>query len=241
LPISPILSAKGLTRAYHNTNVLENVNFDLFPGEVCGIIGPNGGGKSTLLMLLAGLVRPTSGTVKMEGIDTHELAMEKSGAIGLITALAGLYPALTGRENLQYFGGLFGLSNEEVSDRAEPFLAELGLTSRADLPVSGYSSGMQQKLSLVRARLLNPRVLLLDEPTAALDPVSADTIYQTMRDLADSGISVAVVTHDLHAAEAICDRVAVIKQSVVELTTLDGERNPPPHGALYNLYEKWAR
>ena len=235
------LIAKGAGRVFGSHEVLRDVNVSLRTGEVLAIIGPNGGGKSTLLLMMAGLVRPTSGTVELDGVATSSVAVESTGSIGLITAVPGLYPALTGRENLEYFGGLYGLGGAEIARRAAPLIQELELGESLDRKASTYSSGMQQKLSLVRARLLDPKVLLLDEPTANLDPVSTDTIYRAMRAEADRGIALALVTHDLHAAEDLCDRVAVVKQTVLCEEALDGERGPPPTGKLFEMYTRWAQ
>jgi len=235
------LVARGAGRVFRDHEVLRDVDVSLRAGEILAIIGPNGGGKSTLLLMMAGLVRPTSGTVEMDGVPTSDVAVESTGSIGLITAVPGLYPALTGNENLAYFGGLYGLDKTEVANRAAPLIEELGLGVALDRPAATYSSGMQQKLSLVRARLLDPKVLLLDEPTANLDPVSADTIYRAIRAEADRGIALALVTHDLHAAEDLCDRVAVVKQTVLCEEVLDGERKPPPTNKLFDLYRQWAQ
>lgn len=236
--MSERLIAKAAGRVYRSNEVLRDVNVSLRAGEVLAIIGPNGGGKSTLLLMMAGLVRPTSGTVELDGVATSRVAVESTGSIGLITAVPGLYPALTGQENLEYFGGLYGLDKVEIARRGAPLIEELELEAALDRPAATYSSGMQQKLSLVRARLLDPKVLLLDEPTANLDPVSTDTIYRAMRAEADRGIALALVTHDLHAAEQLCDRVAVVKQTVLCEEVLDGERKPPPTGKLFDMYQR---
>lgn len=235
---APIIVARGLGRSFGRTRVLCGIDLDLKPGEVLGLIGPNGGGKSTLLVLLAGLVRPTDGTVTLRGMPAHELARATTGAVGLITAEPGLYPLLTGRENLRFFASLFGLSRASCDDRAAPLLAELGLTEDVDRPVAEWSSGMKQKLSLVRALLLDPAVLLLDEPTANLDALAAQTIYAAVRRRADAGIAVVIATHDLVAAERMCDRVAVIDHGLARLEVLQGPRSVPPPGRLLTLLQQ---
>lgn len=234
------LVASGAARNWRGTDVLTSVDLEVGGGEVMALIGPNGGGKSTLLLMFAGLVRPSAGTITLDGTPTHEIATSSSGSIGLITATPGLYPLLTGRENLEFFGGLYGLSVAEVADRAGEMVRDLGLGGVLDVKVAAYSSGMQQKLSLVRAQLLRPRVLLLDEPTANLDPVSTDTIHRVVRRLADGGMAVVLVTHDLHAAEWLCDRVAVLAGGLRAVERLEGERVPPPTGRLFELYRAWA-
>ena len=128
----------------------------------------------------------------------------------------------------------------EVRRRAQPLLRDTELLSHAERRVSTYSSGMQQKLSLVRALLLSPRLLLLDEPTANLDPVASHAMHAAMRAQADAGVGVVLATHDLHAAEGICDRVVLLRNRVLHLEVLSGERAPPPPGRLYALYRDLA-
>jgi len=175
-----------------------------------GIIGPNGGGKSTLLLLMAGLLRPTGGSVHVNGIDAYSLSLGAAGSVGLVTARPGLYPLLSGRENLHHFGGLFGLSKDQVDEKAGTLIRTLELNNQIDLRVDQMSTGMRQKVSLIRALLLSPVLLLLDEPTANLDPLVAALLYSEIRKRADGGQACVLVTHDLTAAESICDRVLLI-------------------------------
>jgi len=239
--MTAIATATDLTRSFgKNPPVVEGVSLDVNGGEVLGLIGPNGGGKSTLLLLIAGLIRPTSGTVMVGGVNAHDLALTSTGTVGLITAVPGLYPLLTGRENLHYFGGLNGLSKAEINSMSQPLLEELGITDQMDRQIKEYSSGMQQKVSLVRALLMKPKLLLLDEPTSNLDPVSTHSIHQSVRKQADQGVAVVLTTHDLHAADSICDRVAVQQRTLRHVTTLDGERKAPTQGQLYAVYQQWV-
>jgi ABC-2 type transport system ATP-binding protein len=233
-----VLVARGLTRRYGALTCVEGVDLDVDAGEIVGLIGPNGGGKTTLLSMLAGLVRPSEGSVTIDGIEACELAVRASGAVGLITAEPGLYPLLTGRENLHFFGGLYGRSALQVDQAVAPLLQELGVQGELDRPSSTYSSGTRQKVSLARALLLAPRVLLLDEPTSHLDPVSSRTIHEAVRRRADQGTAVVMATHDLHTAEHVCDRVAAIDRRLVRIITLSGERSPPPAGRLFALYQE---
>jgi ABC-2 type transport system ATP-binding protein len=229
------LVARGLRRRFGEAVPVDGVDLDLSAGEVFGLIGPNGGGKSTLLLLLAGLVAPSEGEVTVDGRATTELAMAATGTVGLVTAEPGLYPLLTGWENLTYFGGLYGLTQTQVRARATPLLDRLQLTAALDAPTARYSSGMRQKVSLARALLLSPRVLLLDEPTANLDPRASHLVHLAVREAADQGIAVALATHDLHAAEHVCDRVAVMDRQLSAPQALTGDRRAPPVGALHRL------
>ena len=235
-----VIAAKGLYRSYGAREVLADVHLSVSAGEVLGLLGPNGGGKSTLLLLMAGLVRPTAGEMRVCGVPSHEVAVSRHGTVGLITADHGLYPLLTGWENLWFFGGLFGLSRADVQERAQALLDELGLIPSMGERAGGFSSGMRQKLSLVRARMLDPKVLLLDETTANLDPVASQTIYEVLRREADRGLAVVLVTHDLHAAEHICDRVAVVSGAIRHVERLEGTRQPPVSGRLLSLYRQYV-
>lgn len=230
-----IVAVQDAGRRFGDRDVVSGVSLTLRAGEVLGVVGPNGGGKSTLLLLLAGLLRPTSGSVQVCGIAAHELALTSAGLVGLVTARPGLYPLLTGWENLRHFGGLYGLSRADVTARAEPLLASLELRDGLDDRVGRWSTGMQQKLSLVRALLLSPKLLLFDEPTANLDPVASDTLYGKLRTRADDGLACVLVTHDLAAAEAECDRVLLL-DVVVKRTLTFAQRARPAAGPLFEAW-----
>lgn len=227
--------ARAVTRGFGGVPIVEAVDLEVRHGEVLGLIGPNGGGKSTLLLVLAGLVRPDAGSVEVLGRPAHQLAREAAGAVGLITATPGLYPALTVRENLAFFAGLYQRSAEpEMPGLA----ARLGLADQLDRRVGELSSGQQQKVSLIRALLLEPTVLLFDEPTANLDPISARALHIELRALADQGRAVVLCTHDLHAAGPICDRVAVLNRTLRAVHDVPGSRGVPERSALHRWFEE---
>lgn len=233
-----VASVRALRQVFRGIAVLDGVDLDVHAGEVLGLIGPNGGGKSTLLTLLAGLVRPTEGEVLVGGIPAHRMARAAQGSVGLLIAEPGLYPLLTGWENLRFFGALYGLDPDETARRVGALLDRLGLSAHMDARVGAWSSGMKQKASLARALLMEPSLLLLDEPTANLDPISARTIVETVRERADAGAAVVWVTHDLPAAEQVCDRVAFVRQGVHHVEVLDGRRAAPSIGPLFTLWKQ---
>ena len=218
------LVATGVGQRFDGRTALHGVSFHLEPGQVLGLIGPNGGGKSTLLALLAGLGDPDEGSVSLD--DRPIAVWLGTGAVGLVATDAGLYPLLTGRENLRYFGGLYGMSAADVDAAVAPILAALEVGAAIDRPTRTYSAGMRQKVSLARALMGKPRLLLLDEPTANLDPLSAHTLFRAIRAEADRGVAVVLCTHDLAAVPMLCDRLLVLRQTVIAAPAL--QRRPPP-------------
>ncbi len=229
---APVAVLHGVTCGWRGRAVLHDASLTVSRGEVVAVLGPNGAGKSTLLQVVAGLIRPMAGTVRVEGQDAWKAAVHQAGSVGLITAAPGLYPLLTGRENLDFFGGLYGLSSDEVGARIEGFADAIGLRTALETPAGEGSSGMQQKLSLARALLMRPALLLLDEPTANLDPFASHVILSTIRAYADQGHAVLWVTHDLHGAASLCDRAVLVDGTVVADRPLDGPKVPPASTTL---------
>lgn len=235
--VAPTVLLESVARSFGNRTVLSGVNLKVEVGEMVGVVGPNGGGKSTLLLLMAGLLRPTAGKVLVSGMEACSLSRSAAGAVGLVTARSGLYPLLTGRENLRHFGGLFGLNAREVDEKSALLIKVFKLTGSVDERVGRMSTGMQQKLSLIRALLLSPKLLLFDEPTANLDPLASRALYAEVRNRADEGLACVLVTHDLFAAEAICDRVLIIDGTVKrELRFTD--RRTPLTGPVLEAWQK---
>ncbi|MBN2495443.1 MAG: ABC transporter ATP-binding protein [Deltaproteobacteria bacterium] len=233
----PVVEMKAAGRAFGERVVLSGLNLEVSGGEMLGVVGPNGGGKTTLLLLMAGLLRPSMGEVLVCGIEAHRLSRTAAGQVGLVTARPGLYPLLSGRENLWHFGGLFGLSPADVDEKAEPLARALELTAGLDERAGQVSTGMQQKLSLIRALLLSPKLLLFDEPTANLDPLASRTLYAEVRRRADAGLACVLVTHDLPAAEAVCERVLLVDGGVKRELRFS-ERRAPLVGPLLDAWQE---
>lgn len=236
-----IVSLSNAGRAFGNKSVLHSIDAEIRSGEVVGIIGPNGGGKSTLLMMMAGLLTPTTGTVRVCGTLAHQLAREQAGTVGLVLARPGMYPLLKGWENLIYFGNLFGMTAETIKKKATPLLDAFDLSNHMDKPLQVWSTGMQQKLSLVRALILSPKLLLFDEPAANLDPIASNTLYDTLRQRAnqtENPPACVCVTHDLAAAERVCDRVWVVQGTIKEEIVI-----PNSHKDVVDnlLFQAWTR
>ncbi len=197
-------------------------------GQVLGLLGRNGAGKSTTIRLITTLLRPTSGTVRVCGMDTVQRQAEVRALLGV--ALGGersVYWKLTGRQNLEYFLSLQGRTRRRSRGAIDRILSEVGLAERADDHVENYSTGMRQRLVIARALLNNPQVLLLDEPVSGLDPRAAEDLHDQIRRLKAEGHTILLATHDMAEADALSDRIAVIEAGriVAEGTPIELKRS----------------
>lgn len=209
-----------------HVEALRGLTLSVPRGSTCGLLGANGAGKTTLLKALATLVLPTSGTASVEGHDVVEDAAAVRAAIGLVVAEErSFYWRLTGRQNLAFFAALHDLPSKEARARGAELLEVVGLADAADRPYREYSSGMRQRLSIARGLLASPRVLLMDEPTRALDPPSAAWIRRFVRErlVGERGTTVLLATHDLLEAETTCDRLALVEGGRVVAAGTPGE------------------
>ncbi|RLE61277.1 MAG: ABC transporter ATP-binding protein [Thermoprotei archaeon] len=205
-----------LTKVKRIVEALKGIDFDVKRGEIFGLLGPNGAGKTTTVKIISTLLLPDGGYAKVLGYDVVEEASEVRKVIGVsLSVERGFFWKLTGRENLKYFGMLYGLDGERLKKRVEYLLDKLGLKKLgvADKLYEEYSLGMKARLSLARALLLDPEVLILDEPTLGLDPPSARALREFLVKLAhEFDKTVLVTTHNMFEAEMICDRVAIIDE-----------------------------
>ncbi|MBB6698145.1 ABC transporter ATP-binding protein [Clostridium algidicarnis] len=203
---------------------VDDISFDIYKGEIFGFLGPNGAGKTTTIKMITGLLRPTSGQVKVMGKDVDKNQMEALRNLG--TVLAGdrsVYWKLTGRENLEYFASLYGCSNKEAKERASRMLKKLELQEKADVLVEKYSTGMKQKVALGKALISEAPVLLLDEPTLGLDPQSALNLREIILNLKSEGKTILLTTHYMEEADFLCDRIAIIDGG--KIIALDTPKN----------------
>lgn len=198
------------TASEADVRALTDIAMRVEPGEVVGLVGPNGAGKTTLLKIVSTLLEPTSGRVTVGGFDVLRQPDRVREVLGLVLSDdRALYWRLTGRQNLEFFGVMQGLSRRESATRSDELLNTVGLAAR-DRLVFGYSSGMRSRLSIARGLLHRPSVLVLDEPTRALDPVAAKGIGQMLRRTAAEGVSVLLSSHRLEEIEQVCDRIVAI-------------------------------
>lgn len=201
-----------------NRPALRDVSFAVRQGEMVGLLGPNGAGKTTLLKIISTLLYPSSGRVRIYGHDIFRDSLAIRGMMGLVTCdERSFYWRLTGRQNLSFFATLYGLSRKETAVRMEELFETLGLTEAADRSYDGYSSGMKQKLAIARGLLTRPRIVLYDEPTRSLDPLSAYNIRRwILEDRARSPRQTHLIaTNQLREAEQLCDRVLIINRGAV--------------------------
>lgn len=217
-----MIEVRHLTRRFGALTAVEDLSFSVGPGEVLGLLGPNGAGKTTTLRMLAALIPPSAGEAAVCG---HRLGAEDPAvrrAIGLLTESPGLYDRLSARRNLLFHARLHGVA--DAGAQSEKYLRLLDLWDRRNDPAGALSRGMRQKLALARALLHEPPVLLLDEPTAGLDPRIAHLVRDLIDELRTRGRAIVVSTHNLAEAERLCDRVALLRTRLVALDTPAGLR-----------------
>jgi lipooligosaccharide transport system ATP-binding protein len=207
-----MIQARALSKHYGSVVVVDGVSFQVRRGECWGLLGPNGAGKTTLLQMLLGKTPPTSGTLKVLGHDIPREATQMRQRLGVVPQHDALDPDFTVAENLHVFGGYFGLSRKDVEQRLPRLLDFASLGTREHAAISTLSGGMQRRLSLSRALLNNPELLLLDEPSTGLDPQARQLIWQRLRELGQQGLTIVLTTHYMDEAERLCDRVTVMDE-----------------------------
>jgi ABC-2 type transport system ATP-binding protein len=211
MPIS-FIQVDHLTKRYGEKIAVKDVSFEVNSGEVFGFLGPNGAGKTTTIKIMVGLLKPSSGGVKVAGYDIVTQPIQAKAASGYVPDTPNLYAKLTGRELLSFVGELYNLERSQVGRRTDELLRMFDLNPAADDTLDSYSHGMQQKMALAAALMHDPKVLVLDEPTVGLDPKSARLIKDILRQMAERGAAVFLSTHILEIAERMCDRIGIINQ-----------------------------
>jgi ABC-2 type transport system ATP-binding protein len=217
----PAISIENLTKEFKNPSVfnrgkitaVKNLTLSVEAGHVYGLLGPNGSGKSTTMKIVLGLVTPTSGRTCIFGRDSRDV--ESREAVGFLPENPYFYKFLTGSETLDFFGRLCGLSGKMLRDRARELLALVGLEAAADRRVGGYSKGMLQRIGLAQALVQDPRLLVLDEPTAGVDPAGSHQIRDLILQLKQRGITVMLCSHLLSQVQEICDRIGIMNNGVL--------------------------
>src|SRR5208283_3899446 len=216
-----IIEVKNLTKMFNDFVAVDNISFDVKKGEIFGLLGPNGAGKSTTLRVLSTLATPTKGTATIGGYDIVKDDTEVRKLIGIVSEKMIMYDRLTARENLWFFGSLFDIPNGVLKQRIDELLDLVQLTKWKNAQVGTFSTGMRQRMNVVRALLNMPRVLFLDEPTLGLDPASSVEIREFVKKLnRENGTTIIITTHTMVDADMLCDRIAIIDHGkVVALDT----------------------
>ena len=216
-----MILTEGLTRRFGATVAVDEVSLEIADGEIFGLLGPNGAGKTTTVRMLAGLIGVSSGRALVAGLDVTDpsQAREVRRLVGVLPEEAGLNGDLSAASTLDFFGRLYRMSTSARDERAEMLLTRLGLWGRRDDPASTLSKGLKQRLALARALIHDPQVVLLDEPTANLDPEAATVVRDVLLDLKAQGRTVVVNTHRLEEAERVCDRVGILRTRLLRVGT----------------------
>ena len=218
-----IITVENLVKRYNGHTAVDGISFEINRGEIFGLLGPNGAGKSTIISILCCLLEPTLGSVVIDGSDIRKNANNIKKIIGVVPQEISLYHTLTARENLAFYGKIYGLSGRTLKTRVEALLDMVGLTDRADDLLEGYSGGMKRRINIAAALLHEPRILYLDEPTTGVDPQSRRRIYDTIQDLNRQGMTVLLTTHQMEDAEKLCHRIAIMdKGKLIALDTQKG-------------------
>lgn len=239
----PSIVVEGLRKSFGKNVAVDGLSFTVHPGEIFGLLGPNGAGKSTTLSIMAGLIRPDSGDVKIGGHSVIRETQRAQRLMGVVPQGLAVYEELTAAKNLDYFAKLRGIEKKRRRQEIEEILELVGLSGVAHRKVAQYSGGMKRRLNVGIGLLGRPRVLLLDEPTVGIDPQSRRHILDSVRRLAESGMAVVYTTHYMEEVEYLCSRLAIIDRGRViahgpidEVRALAGDavvlRLPFPRGVL---------
>jgi ABC-2 type transport system ATP-binding protein len=220
--MAAILEVDNLVKKYGDFEAVKGVSFTVQEGEVFGLLGPNGAGKTQTISMLTGVVTPTSGTARIGGHDIREEMDQVKEINGLVPQDLALYPTLSARANLNFFGRIYGLHGKELAERVSDVLRIVALTERADQPIDTYSGGMKRRINIAAGLLHQPRLLFLDEPTVGVDPQSRNHIFESvMRLNRERGMSIVYTSHYMEEVELLCNRVAIIDEGkIIALDTI---------------------
>lgn len=218
-----MIEAEGLGKAFGDFVAVRDISLQVAAGGVLALLGPNGAGKTTTVRMLAGILSPTAGWARIMGLDVTQHAEEIRQRVGVLAEMPGLYLRSTAREYLEFFGSVYGLSRTQARARLTELMERFEMSDVLDRRLSEFSKGMKQKLALIRCMLHDPDVLLLDEPTSAMDPQSARLVRDALTQLRSDRRSIILCTHNLIEAEELADHIAIIRrgQIVIEGSPLE--------------------
>lgn len=220
---SDILVVQNLKKSYGSQQVVNGLSFSVCKGEVFGLLGPNGAGKSTTISMLSGLIKPDSGQIKVLGMDITQHSNFVKARIGLVPQDLALYQTISARDNLLFFGRIYGLHGKKLRQRVETILEMVQLSNRANDPVKTFSGGMKRRINLAVGLLHEPEILFLDEPTVGVDVQSRNAIFESIEMLNRMGLTILYTTHYMEEAQRLCCRVAIIDHG--QMIALDTPAN----------------
>jgi ABC-2 type transport system ATP-binding protein len=203
---------RGLVRTFGDKVAVNNLNLSVRQGEFFGFLGPNGAGKSTTIKMMVGLMRPSAGSVWVDGVDVWVDPLRARALMGVLPEYLNLYERLSGREYITFAGRMYGVSDSDIKQRTEELLSVLDLADDADKLVVDYSVGMRKKVALAAAIIHNPKVLFMDEPFEGIDPVSSRVVRDILHDLTRRGTTIFFSSHIMEVVERLCTRVGIINQ-----------------------------
>jgi ABC-2 type transport system ATP-binding protein len=201
---------EDLTIRFQDLTAVDGLNLTVGKGELFGLLGPNGAGKTTIINVLCGLLRPTGGNVEVGGHDVRREMDKVKGMIGVCPQEMGIFPFLTGRENVELFGDLMGVPKGELKARVDGLMDKMSLSDDIGRKVKDYSGGMKRRISLIMALVGEPAISFMDEPTTGMDPQSRRAVWDFIRGLKEKGMTIILTTHYMDEAEYLCDRVGII-------------------------------
>ena len=205
-----MFQVQHLTKRFGELRAVDGISFEVRRGELYGLLGPNGAGKTTTMSMLSGLLAPDEGRILFDGVDLAAKPLEVKARLGVVPQEPALYASLSARENLKFWGGLYGLTGAALDKAVDRVLEETGLAGRAKEPVKNFSGGMKRRLNLGIGLVHRPQAVLMDEPTVGIDVQARLNILQVVRDVAAAGTTVLYTTHYLEEAETLCDRIAIM-------------------------------
>jgi len=220
-----MITVENLTKKFGNITAVENISFNINESEIFGFLGPNGAGKTTTIRMLSTLIPPTSGKITIDNRDNRSNGEYIRSITGLLTESPGMYEKISGYDNLEYYSSFYNIPDSTRKNNIEKYLKMFDLWDRKDDLAGTYSKGMKQKLALSRALIHEPKILLLDEPTAGLDPESAHMVRIFIEGLKKEKTTVFLCTHNLEEASNLSDRVCIIKKKIIRIATLSELQN----------------
>jgi ABC-2 type transport system ATP-binding protein len=212
-----VITVDGLRKDFKRLTAVHDLSFEVGDAEIFGLLGPNGAGKTTTIRMLAGLIAPTAGSATVNGHTLGEGSQRIRAITGILTESPGLHEKLTARQNLAFYGRLYGLTGSTLGAAVDRYLGVVDMLEHGDRRVGTFSKGMRQKIAIARALLHEPEVIYLDEPTSGLDPSAAKTVRDFVATLRELGRSIVVCTHNLDEAERLCDRIGIIRGTLLRV------------------------